>query len=92
MDATENRSANQAVEFEFDEEITLKVRPIKDGIAQPVLLGSPRIGMFRYIGERQDGLMLANRLERSDFEVNTLPLEIPRQRERIARTMMLLRT
>ena len=84
MDATENRSANQAVEFEFDveagQEITLKVRPIKDGIAQPVLLGSPRIGMFRYIGERQDGLMLANRLERSDFEVNTLPLEMPEQR------------
>ena len=66
MDATANRSANQAVELEFDvearQEITLKVMPIKDGIAQPVLLGSPRIGMFRYIGERQDGL-LANRLE-----------------------------
>ena len=30
--------------------------------------------------ERDAGLMLANRLERSDFEVNTLPLEMPEQR------------
>ena len=69
MDATENRSANQAVEFDVEagQEIILKVMPMKEKTAQLVL-------------ERQDELMLANRLERSDFEVNTLPLEMPEQR------------
>ena len=43
MDATENRSANQAVEFDVEagQEITLKVMPMNEGIAQPVLLSSP---------------------------------------------------
>ena len=60
MDATENRSANQAVEFDVEAgpQITLKVMPIKEWISRPVLLP-------------------ANRLERSDCEVNTLPREMP---------------
>ena len=45
MDATENRSANQAVKFDVEarQEITLKVTPIKEGIARSVLLGSSPI-------------------------------------------------
>ena len=60
MDVTTREVSAEAT----GQEIVLKIIPIVERIVRPVLLGSPRILMFRaqplstngYIGERQDGL------------------------------------